>query len=413
MSADLMQQQDAAARLYARLGLPAMRDEDWKYTDVSRISALLDRPEALDGVAGSSSVALPESALRELAIRDMDATRLVFVDGVFDAGLSDALPDGVRINDHASFDVSADLTLMNGFVALNAASGCSGVAMTVGKGVRLAKPLYMLHISLAEQVMHVCHHLTLEACAEAQVVEHYCGMSPAAGLSNAVSNIRLADGAQLVHYRVQQEETRQFHVGRVDVRQARDSRYVSYAVAVGGALARVDVCTALEGAGASCELNGVYLTAGRQHVDHHTVIEHQAPYCSSRENYRGVLDGRSRAVFNGKVLVAKGAIKTDSAQSNANLLLSSDAEVDTKPELQIDNDDVKCAHGATVGQLDEKQLFYLKSRGMSAEQAREVLTFAFISEVMASMDIKAVRHHVERAAFARLPHSDDMEGMLA
>lgn len=413
MSADLMQQQDIAVRLYAQLGLPSVRDEDWKYTDVSRISALLDRSEGLADIADSASAELPESALRELAIRDMDATRLVFVDGVFDTVLSDALPDGVRIDDHASFDVSADLPLMNGFVALNAAAGGSGVVVTVAKGVRLAKPLYLLHISLARRVMHVCHDLALDACAEAQVVEHYCGMSPAAGLSNVVSNIRLGDGAQLVHYRVQQEETKQFHVGHIDVRQARDSRYVSHVVAVGGALARVDLCTALEGAGASCELNGVYLTAGRQHVDHHTVIEHRASHCSSRENYRGVLDGRSRAVFNGKVVVAKGAVKTDSAQSNANLLLSSDAEIDTKPELQIDNDDVKCAHGATVGQLDEKQLFYLQSRGMSAEQAREVLTFAFISEVMSSMDIKAVRYHVERAAFACLPHSDDMEGMLA
>jgi len=165
--------------------------------------------------------------------------------------------------------------------------------------------------------------------------------------------------------------------------------------------------------GASCSLNGLFVLDGRQHVDHHTRVDHKAPHCTSRENYRTVLDGRSHGVFNGKVVVHQGAIKTDSSQSNGNILLSKHAEIDTKPELEIYNDDVKCAHGATVGQLDDKQLFYLRSRGISEAAAQELLTFAFADEVLAAMSNQVVRSYVEKEAFAKLPHGADLDGLLA
>jgi len=205
---------------------------------------------------------------------------------------------------------------------------------------------------------------------------------------------------------------KQRHVARIEVKQLRDSSYQLHSVELGGALTRVDVVINLAETGASTALNGLFVLNGRQHVDHHTRIDHEAPHCVSRENYRTVLDGRSHGVFNGKVVAHKGAVKTDSAQSNGNLLLSRQAEIDTKPELEIYNDDVKCAHGATVGQLDDKQLFYLRSRGLSEEEAQELLTFAFADEVLATMGDAVVRRYIEQAAFAKMPHADDIEEVL-
>jgi len=165
-------------------------------------------------------------------------------------------------------------------------------------------------------------------------------------------------------------------------------------------------------AGASCDLNGLFVASNRQHIDHHTRIDHNAPHCVSRESYRTVLDGRARAVFTGKIVVAEGAVKTDSAQSNGNLLLSRNAEIDTKPELEIYNDDVKCAHGVTVGQLDDNQLFYLKSRGLSEEEARQLLTFAFADEILTAMDNNTIRRFIEKAAFDKLPNMDTLAGLV-
>ena len=196
------------------------------------------------------------------------------------------------------------------------------------------------------------------------------------------------------------------------MKQLANSSYTFHGVEIGGILSRTDLVVNLHGEGASCDLNGLFVLGGRQHVDHHTRIDHKAPHCTSRELYRTVLDGRSHGVFNGKVMVHEGAIKTDSNMSNGNILLSKHAEIDTKPELEIYNDDVKCAHGATIGQLDDKQLFYLRSRGISQEAAQELLTFAFADEVLVAMSNQAVRSYVEKAAFAKLPHSEDLEDML-
>ncbi|MDQ7000797.1 MAG: Fe-S cluster assembly protein SufD, partial [Mariprofundus sp.] len=233
-----------------------------------------------------------------------------------------------------------------------------------------------------------------------------------AGLSNIATYIRLQDNASLTQYRLQLEGAKQFHIGRTEVKQSRDSRYILHAVELGGNLSRADIVVDLAETGASCELNGLFVASGRQHMDHHTRIDHNAPHCVSREKYRTVLDGRSHAVFNGKIVVAEGAVKTDSAQSNANLLLSKNAEIDTKPELEIYHDDVKCAHGVTVGQLDETQLFYLKSRGLSEQEARQLLIFAFADEILVAMNIPTIRRFIEYEAFAKLPNMSDLKGLL-
>ncbi|MDX8407396.1 MAG: Fe-S cluster assembly protein SufD [Mariprofundaceae bacterium] len=410
---------DQGRATFAKLGIPTTRLETWKYTDVKRAMAPF-----LDQLGEVTAVDSPDAGIIEqLAISRLDAYRLLLVDGRVHSEASE-LPDGVEATSLAKLltdkpeqgieplTMDEDAPLFNGFVALNAAHAQDGVGICIGKGIRLDKPLYIQHVSTGK-VAHVCHGIHLGEQAEASIIEHYTGIDDAAGFTNVVTQVRLSDGSKLKHIRLQQESIKQTHIGRVSVQQHRDSRYNSHSIALGAALSRVDLVTALADTGAACDFNGLYLTIGRQHADHHTVIDHQAPHCVSREMYRGVMDGRSRAVFNGRVVVREGAIKTDSAQSNANLLLSARAEVDTKPELEIYNDDVKCAHGATIGQLDANQLFYLQSRGLSEEEARQLLTFAFADEVLASLDIAAVRRHIEHAAFNKLPHGADIEDVLA
>ncbi len=409
MSAAVEQVRQKAWACFERMGLPSKRDEHWKYTDASRLHDVLevaDKPAPLD--------------TQGLGMLDVDAYRVTFINGVLDVAQSQ-LPDGVSLGswtDMDDHDALADLLMFDedaplsqGFEAYNAAKARDGVALCLADGCVLDKPLYVLHV--ANQSYAVRHGLMLGSGAQAQVVEHFMSVGSERALSNCVTAVVLKSGASLEHGRVQEEGHKQSHVARVDVRQCADSSYTFYGVELGGMVSRSDVLVDLAEAGASCSLHGLFVLDARQHADHHTHIDHRAPDCRSREHYRTVLDGRSHGVFNGKVLVHRGASGTDSNMQNGNLLLSKHAEIDTKPELEIYNDDVKCAHGATVGQLDDKQLFYLRSRGVSEEQAQELLTFAFADEALSGLSIPAVRRYIERAAFAKLPYGDDLEGLLA
>jgi len=403
-----------ALSLFEKVGLPNKRDEDWKYTDVSRLAGLLE--------IGASST---DITVEGLGIADLDAYRMVFINGVFDEAQSN-LPDEVNIvslavleasgsNESSEtlaklFQVSGDEPLFNGLMALNAAMASDGAAVCLADNSVLDKPLYILHVSNQNNVLR--HGLMLGENAQAQVIEHFISTGEEKALSNCVTAVILKSGASLEHSRLQQEGEKQSHIARVEIKQFRDSSYTFHGVELGALLSRTDLVVSLSEQGASCELNGLFVLGGRQHVDHHTRVDHEAPHCTSRENYRTVLDGRSHGVFNGKVVVHEGAIKTDSAQSNGNLLLSKHAEIDTKPELEIYNDDVKCAHGATVGQLDDKQLFYLRSRGISQEAAQELLTFAFADEILTAMSNQVVRSYVEKVAFAKLPHGSELEGLI-
>ena len=409
-----LRQQAAAA--FAHAGLPARRHEDWKYTDISRLTASL-------GDAWWLPTRTDANTEHVAAIEGLDAYRLVFDAGVFQAGQS-TIPAGVELlplaellADEASetaqclFNLDESTPLFNGILAANTALASDGLCACIDAGIKLDKPLYVVHVG--HGTAHVLNAVMLGEGAQATLIEHFVGSDgQAAGLSNQATYLRLQANASLIHYRVQMEHARQFHVGRVEVKQARDSRYSLHAVELGASLSRADIVVNLAEPGASCDLSGLFVASGRQHIDHHTRIDHNAPHCVSREKYRTVLDGRAHAVFNGKIVVAEGAVKTDSAQSNANLLLSRKAEIDTKPELEIYNDDVKCAHGVTVGQLDETQLFYLKSRGLSEEEARQLLTFAFADEILTTMEIQIVRRFIEKAAFAKLPNMTDLEGLL-
>jgi len=222
-------------------------------------------------------------------------------------------------------------------------------------------------------------------------------------LTNCLTEVIAGENASIEHYKLQQESVKAFHVAGLHAAQSRDSRFTSHSIALGASLARVDISTRFEGEGCECTLNGLYVVGGRQHVDHHTRIDHAHPHGVSREYYRGVLDGAARGVFNGKVVVHPNAQQTDAQQSNHNLLLSQDAEVDTKPELEIYADDVKCTHGATVGQLDDTMLFYLRSRGVPKDVAKALLTYAFAHDVIGRMRLGSLRARLEQILLQRLP----------
>jgi Fe-S cluster assembly protein SufD len=404
---------------FSELGFPGPREEDWKYT---RTAAIAGRT-----VRVAPPVAAPaREALDPLVIPGLDSYRLVFVNGRYSAELSESagLPVGVDLASLAQVLGSAperarpwvsSTPVRSGFDAVNQAFLDDGLWLEVQAGVALERPVHLISLSVGGEqaaLANLRNVIVLGVNAQAKVIESYGAVGAAAGLTNAVTTVGLAEGASLEHYKLQEESEKAHHVARLDVRQARDSRFTSHSVSLGGEITRNDLAATLEAEGAECTLNGLYMVDGRQHVDFHTSIEHAQPRGTSREFYKGILGGRSRGVFNGRIHVHPGAQKTDSQQSNQNLLLSRDAEVDTKPELEIYADDVKCSHGATVGQLDPDMLFYLRSRGIDPDAARGLLTYGFAQDVIERMSLDAVRGRLERLIVTRVPDADHVRAMV-
>ena len=403
-----------------RQGMPTTRHEAWKYTDVRKY---LDR--LIVDAAEKASPQLASEGLAAFGFEDLDCHRIVMVDGKVSPSLSalDAIPAGVRIESVAKLFVEEpdllehslhDQHLSGVFSEMNNALMRDGVYLNIPDGMVIDRPLHLLFLSTegGSSSSHIRNLIVAGEYSQATVIEHFSSLGESGTFINTATDIDLHAGARLEHYSLQQSAVSEVNIGSVRVHQHRDSYYHSHSVAFGAALSRRDIHVEMNGEGSECALNGLYLVGGRQHVDHHTRIDHVRPNCRSRENYKGVIDGRARAVFNGKVVVHVGADQTDSAQSNANLLLSDKAEIDTKPDLEIHADDVKCAHGATVGQLDMNQLFYLRSRGLSEDEARNVLMFAFADEVLAAIKVPQVRKSLERLAFEKLPHGTTLEGLL-
>jgi len=411
---------DAAWRIFEKAGLPTTRNEDWKYTDLSRLTAVLGETWWTPSPAADVDTGVCE----EQSIPELEAACcLIFINGRFQGDVPN-LPEGVSVTplsallnsdaDKAArmLEINEDMPLFNGAVAVNAAMASDGVCIRIADGVKLDKPLYLLHIAASGGASHMRHDIRIGRGATAHVIEHFTGSSGDAGLTHHVTRVYLDDTSTLFHDRLQMEAGKQFHLGRVDVKQLCNSRFISNSLALGAPLSRVDIAVALSGEGATCILNGLYTINGRQHADHHTRVDHISPGCVSQEHYKGILSGRAHGVFNGKVVVHEGADGTDAKQSNGNLLLSDHAEVDSKPELEIYADDVKCAHGATVGQLDMSQLFYLQSRGLSKATAMNVLTFAFAEDVLGQINISSVRRYLERAVLEKLPQGDALQEMV-
>ena len=402
--------QDAIAR-FTELGFPTTRNEDWHFTSVAPIA--------------ESDFHVTEAPGGEVKMGDLEPFQfggkawptLVFVNGRFSADLStfSTLPDGVRVMELGRAWVEAPELLQKyltkivdytdaSFTALNTAFMHDGAVVHIAANARLEAPLHLLFISdayAAKTISHPRNLIVAEHHAEATIVESYVSLGDARYFTNAVCEVAVGEGARIRHYRVQRESERAFHVGTTQVRQARGSLYKSFSFATGGRLSRINVYTKLEGEGSEVWLDGLYMLDGEQHVDHQTRIEHLQPNCASHEVYKGVLDGVSHGVFNGQVFVDPIAQKTDGKQTNNNLLLSDRARVDTKPQLEIFADDVKCTHGATVGRIDQMALFYMKSRGIGEELARELLTYAFAADVIERIELDPVRTGLESLTLRR------------
>jgi len=406
----ILQARRIALDRFAQAGFPSMRDEEWKYTSVAAIEKRAFT--AMPNGAGPGGL---ESGIATHLFADLAGHRLVFVDGRAAPALSlvGRLPFGVSVGTlgdmlertpEALEPFLSQIHHQTIFGSLNTAFMSDGAYVHLPRGVVLEEPIHLLFVATSPNAaIHPRNLIVAEAGAQATVIEHYVGRDGVEYFTNAVTQIFAAEGAAVEHCKLQQEAAQGFHVGAIHAAQGRDSRFVSHSMAFGAALARNDITTQFDAAGCSATLNGLYVAGGRQHVDHHTRIDHAQPDGTSREYYRGVLDGRSRGVFNGKVIVHAGAQHTDAEQLNHNLLLSEGSEIDTKPQLEIYADDVKCTHGATVGQLDDAQLFYLRSRGVEEATARALLTYAFAQDVIDRIRIAPVRARLKQLLLSRLP----------
>ncbi len=403
----------AAIDRFSELGFPTQKNEDWHFTSVQSIA------DAKLKLVEPAEPAVTAFELANLELGRIAWPTLVFVNGRFSRRLSnlDNLPSGVQAMTLTSV-LAGDSSLArpflakvagftdHSFTALNTAFLGEGAFIHVRAGEQPTVPIRIIYVAdrnAAGCVMHPRTLIVADPNSKLSVVESYVGISYDAGgyLTNAVTEVVVSEGATVQHYKLQRESRDAFHVGTVEARQAKDSHFVSFSFATGAKLSRTNIYTLLDGEGCGATLNGLYMTDGDQHVDHQTRIEHAQPNCFSREVYKGILDGSSHGVFNGKVYVHPAAQKTDGKQSNNNLLLSEKAHADTKPQLEIFADDVKCTHGATVGRIDEVALFYMKSRGLGAEAARDLLTYAFAAEVLEQIELEELKLELESLTMSR------------
>ena len=401
----------SAIARFETLGFPTTRNEDWHFTSVSPIA------EGRFAPLSKSSGPVDSASIAPFGFVASGWHTVVFVNGRHHAGLSGGamLPDGVRVMPLAQAYNELPLLVeqhlgrvanfdADSFTALNTAFINDGAVVHVARDVEVALPIHLLFVSDASAAQATAsprNLIVVDHHAKATVIESYAGLTDDRYFTNAVTEAVIGDGATLTHLKLQRESPNAYHVGTLDVRQARDSHLFSFSFATGAALSRTNIYTELRGEGCGATLNGLYLGDDDQHIDHQTRIEHVEPNCYSRELYKGILDGASHGVFNGKVYVHPEAQKTDGKQTNNTLLLSERAQIDTKPQLEIFADDVKCTHGATVGRLDETSLFYMKSRGINARTARELLTYAFAADVLETIELAAVREGLESATLAR------------
>ena len=396
---------ESAIDRFAAQGFPTTRNEEWRFT---RVRPLLQHdfrmPEEYSPNGFSAA------RLSELSFSDSGCRRLVFVNGHFAANLSGPGPsrEGLEVMTlKQALDENGDLVRQHigknadpnrsAFVALNTAYLFDGAFIRVAKSVTIDEPIHVIFVSTATDDTPMAQPrnlIVVEDGSRATFVESYVGDGKGIYFTNAVTEMVIGADAHLDHYKVQRESLGAYHVSSMTARIGRDSRLYTDNVSLGGALVRNDVATILDGEGIECTLDGLYVADGHQHVDNHTNIEHARPHCESHELYKGILSGRAKGVFNGKIHVHPDAQKTDAKQSNGCILLSDDAQINTNPQLEIYADDVKCTHGATVGQIDESAVFYLRSRGIKETDAHHMLVFAFANEVLERIKLGSLRERL-------------------
>jgi Fe-S cluster assembly protein SufD len=403
---------------FTEQGFPTLRDEDWRFTNVAAIAQLPFRP-MLEAVAEK----IAADILQAEAFAKIPGMRLVFVNGRYAADLSSMrpLPDGVKVC-HLAAALAKESAFLekhlgryaqidgNAFAALNQAFFLDGAFIHVPAGVALTEPVRLVFISTARQsgaTIHPRNLIVAEANSRLTVIESYISTNDSAYFTNAVTELVAGDSAQVEHVKFQDEAAHAYHIATLHGQFGRTSNVKIHSFALGAKLSRSNIRAKLAGEGLECVLNGLYLTRDEQLADHHMIVEHAQPRCASHEYFNGILDDKSKGVFHGRILVQSIAQKTDAKQTNKNLLLSDDATADTKPQLEIYADDVKCTHGATIGQLNDESIFYLRSRGLDTETARRMLIHAFAGEIIERIRYEPAREELDRLVWERLeanPH---------
>jgi Fe-S cluster assembly protein SufD len=403
---------------FERAGFPNIKQEEWKYTNVTPIAKGNFAP-----VLASNGTALTRTnGLAPFIYEEARHSRLVFVNGMLRQELSslEAVPDGVIAMDLAealrSSQYEATIrehleaypyTDDGGFSALNTALFASGLFLKIPRGVSVEAPIHLLFVGKGRAgsrppAVFPRVVIVAEANSAATLIESYASPNTSVYLTNAIVDLAVGDGARIQHYKIQRESMGAFHVATTRAQLGPHAAYHTTTINFGAALSRHNIDVRMDHEGAECSVDGLYMVDGSQHTDTHSIIDHLQPHCTSHQLYKGILDGKARAVFNGKVFVRHGAQQTDAQQTNKNLLLSNEARVDTKPQLEIFADDVKCTHGAAVGQLDEEELFYLESRGINPGLARNLLTYGFAEEVIERIGIESIRRELDAAVLNRL-----------
>ena len=402
---------------FGEIGLPSLNDEDWRFTNIAAIARLPFQP-VFDPVNGVTA-----AALKDFAFAKQSGSRLVFVNGHYAPKLSSVknLPAGVKAGSLAAALKSDPAFLEkhlgcyarvadNGFAALNQAFFLDGGFVHVPAGKIVEEPIQFVYVSTATEsgaTMHPRNLVIAEANSQVTILESYVSLGGAGYFTNAVTELFVGVNARLEFVKFQDEAADAFHIAAFHCEFGRASTVSVHSFALGAKLSRNNIRTKLAGEGLECILNGLYLTRGEQLADHHMIVEHAQPHCASHEYFNGILDDKSRGVFHGRILVRPIAQKTDAKQTNKNLLLSDDASANTKPQLEIYADDVKCTHGATIGQLNAESIFYLRTRGIGPETARRMLIHAFAGEIIERIQHEPAREELDKLVWARLeanPH---------
>ena len=399
---------------FSEVGFPTTRLESWRFTNMG--------PLTQRHFAWPAPAAPEPSAITPFELTGVDGPQIVCVDGRYSPRLSTVgdVPAGVELRSLADV-LATDPNVVDrqlaqlarfddpaaSFTALNTGLLQDGLVVRIPEHTILETPIRLLFVSTGgDDVMsHPRTLVVVGANSQVRLVESYAGLSDGAYLTNAVTEVFVGDNAVVDHYKLLRESVEAFHVASMHLWLERSATFSSASITLGGAIVRNDVAAELQGEGGECTLNGLYLVNDTRLVDNHTTIHHAQPHCNSHELYKGILDGRARAVFNGKIIVAIDAQKTDAKQTNKALLLTEEAQINTKPELEIFADDVKCTHGATIGQLDSDALFYLRSRGLDREQARDVLIHAFASDLVNRIEIVPIRAQLDAVLLQQLPGS--------
>jgi Fe-S cluster assembly protein SufD len=403
---------ERAMQSFARTGFPTTRDEDWKYTNLTKVAdrsaaylkqlptaanpdttaALLAR---LAGISGCYSVVFANGQLQQ------NLSKLPEPDSGFKIATLRGADDEVRQRVQAHLGQQAQIDAFR-LAALNTAFLSDGVVITVPAGQAVSRPIHVVFVATGQQASSQPRVLlSMGENSQAVLIEHHLGQGP--GLTNAITEIDCAQGARIKYVKIQEDDEDAYHLAAQHVSLADGSALEALHLDLGSKLARNDLQVTLNGTGSTANLYGLFLVDGERHIDNHTRIDHRAEHTTSRESYRGVIDDRGRGVFNGKIIVHSGADQTDAQLNNRNLLLSPTAEVDTKPELEIYTDDVKCSHGTTTGQLDANAIFYLQARGIPKIEARQMLIGAFAREMISQIEVEAFGKYIETIVTQRLP----------